>query len=97
MTLRVNCIIPGCRRGTTKLEDPEADEIICGPHFRMIPAATRRRRRLIAAEMRRQEKLIPSDHDLSEANLRIVVRTLRMRARSWRLCVRQAMHAAAGI
>lgn len=97
MTQRVNCIIPGCRRGTTKLEDPEDDEIICGPHFRMIPAATRRRRRVIGAEMRRLEKIIPSDHDLTEANLRIVVRMLRMRNRNWRLCKRQAMRAAAGI
>lgn len=97
MTERVNCCIPGCRRGTTKLEDPEDDEIICSTHFRMVPAATKRRRRVIAAEMRRLEKIIPADHDLTEANLRIVTRMLRMRNRSWRLIKSQALRAAAGI
>lgn len=97
MSPRINCCIPGCRRGTTKLENPEDDEIICGPHWRMVPAATKRRRRLIAAEMRRLEKIIPADHDLSEKNLRIVVRMLRMRERSWRLIKSQALRAAAGI
>jgi hypothetical protein len=97
MSPRVNCVIPGCRRGTTRLEDPEDDEAICPPHWRMIPAATKRRRRLISAEIRRLEKIIPSDHDLSEASLRIVVRMLRMRDRNWRLIKAQATRAAAGI
>lgn len=97
--IRINCCIVGCRRGTSKFEPDEDgdDEIICGKCWRLVPAATKARRRRIGAEMRRLEKIIPADHDLTEASLRIVTRILRMRARNWRLIKAQAMRAAAGI
>lgn len=63
-----------------------------GPGGHESPALER-----FGAEMRRLEKIIPADHDLTGANLRIVTRILRMRARNWRLIKAQAMRAAAGI
>lgn len=47
----VNCLVPGCKRGSTRYP-PEADgcapEIICGPHWRTVPQAWRRRQALFA-------------------------------------------------
>lgn len=38
---RINCTIPGCRRGTTQFA-PET-EVICGKHWRAAPKALRDR------------------------------------------------------
>lgn len=57
---RINCLVPECRRGTTRLEpyeDGVLPEWICGPHWRTVPQAWRKRlslyrRRYSAAEAR---------------------------------------------
>lgn len=63
---RVNCLVPGCKRGTTRLEpfpegfrslqhpDRTGLEWVCGPHWRRVPAYLRRRERRL---VRRWEKL----------------------------------------
>lgn len=61
---RVNCLVPGCKRGTTRCA-PEADgsepEIICDPHWRTVPITWRKRlslyrRRYTLAERKGDER-----------------------------------------
>lgn len=60
---RVNCLVPGCKRGTTRMEpreDGTPPEVICGKHWRTVPVAWRRRmtlfrRKATAAEKRGDE------------------------------------------
>jgi len=59
---RVNCVIQGCHRGTTRCapnDDGSAPEIICGNHFRKLPKSWRRKltlyRRAFDAAERRED------------------------------------------
>ena len=41
---RINCVIPGCKRGTTRCaprDDGALPQIICGKHWRTVPKAWR--------------------------------------------------------
>lgn len=40
MTGRVPCCVPFCRRGTRRW--PDATEIICGPHWKLVPSRLKR-------------------------------------------------------
>lgn len=56
---RVNCLVPGCKRGSTRFapgEDGTAPEIICGPHWRTVPIAWRRRQALFSRRYRLAER-----------------------------------------
>lgn len=38
---RINCIVPGCQRGSTRFAP--GSEVICGDHWRRVPIGWRRR------------------------------------------------------
>lgn len=48
---RIPCVVPGCGR-TAKREDRDR-EIICGPHYRLVPRWMRRRYRRLRRLMER--------------------------------------------
>ena len=56
---RVNCIVDGCARGTTRIR-PDADgaqgDWICADHWRTVPKAWRRRLSLFGRRARAAEK-----------------------------------------
>lgn len=55
---RVNCLVAGCKRGTTRAaprSDGSPPEIICGPHWRTVPKEWRRRLSLYARRYRAAE------------------------------------------
>lgn len=66
---RVPCIVPGCKRGTTRLQplgedqvalehpDRPGNEWICGPHWRRVPLYLKRRRTKLT---KRWERLNPT-------------------------------------
>lgn len=95
MNARINCVIPGCRRGTTKF--PESDEIICYKHWRCLPVATKRRRRAIDKEIKRLDAILEKYPDFTPDERRQSARADRMLNLNWRLAKRQATFAAAGI
>ncbi len=81
MAFRHACLIPGCKRHTNR--HPDANEWICGPHWRGVPL---RWRRLNG----RLNRLANSD----PARLgRLAV----MHTRVWERCKLEAIKAAAGI
>lgn len=43
MSERIPCCVPFCKRTASRDKFPNASEIICGKHWRMAPAAWRRR------------------------------------------------------
>lgn len=65
---RVNCLVEGCRRGTTRIEPYEEGAVgvetneprpswICGVHWRRVPRRLKRRRSFL---LRRWRKLNPT-------------------------------------
>lgn len=54
---RIACCVPFCRRTADASKFP-GQEIICGPHWRSIPAAIRARRTQLKARARRVERLL---------------------------------------
>lgn len=61
---RINCLVPGCKRGTTRIapyQDGTSPEVICGKHWRTVPKAwrlamSRYRRAFAAAERKGDER-----------------------------------------
>lgn len=60
---RVGCLVPGCGRGTTRIqpnEDGEQGEYVCGRHWPMVPKSLKRRlaraRKAALAAGRRQDR-----------------------------------------
>lgn len=56
MSDRIPCLVPGCRRTAPRKKFPDAVELICGKHFRMLPKAVRDRRRDLKRRARRLER-----------------------------------------
>jgi hypothetical protein len=101
---RVSCCIPGCTRGTTRIEQPEgviwletgtADPgWMCGPHWRRVPKLLKSRRRLLITHWRgllRRGK-VRSLWELPPGSPRRVraVRSERLIRAVWKRCVRIA-------
>ena len=94
--MRIACVIPGCRRGTSRF--PDSDEIICGPHWRAVPAATKRRKARIRRELRRFFAIAEAQGwALSNDQHRYGARLYRAASLAWRRAKAQAIQAAAGI
>lgn len=65
---RIACCIEGCRRGTTTcaplpqgcsdLETGGTLEWICGPHWRRVPRALKRRRQVLRRQWVRRRKIV---------------------------------------
>ncbi len=90
---RINCCVPGCRRGTRKWPD---GEIICGKCWRFVSRSTKRRKRMIAKLIRRlDERGFGKTTTITEALERR--RAYRMGALVWRRCKAEAIQGAAGI
>lgn len=55
---RVECLVPGCRRGTTRLENngDGSVELICGRHWRTVPLSWRRRIALFKRHVKRADR-----------------------------------------
>lgn len=93
---RINCIVPGCRRGTRKF--PDSEEVICGVCWRFVRSATKRRKRFIERQWRAFEA-IGEAHDwrISPADMRRGDKLLRTNALVWRRCKADAIQGAAGL
>ena len=101
---RIYCCIPGCRRSASRraARFEDAEEIICGKHWRMIDTPIRARQRTVARRWRKAERLLTRkaiaarvDFDRFELLTMMFVRSA---ARSWAACkldatIKAAMHA----
>ncbi len=58
MSDRIPCCVPYCRRTASRTKFVDSEEIICGPHWRAIPAPIRARRRQLQARARKVERLL---------------------------------------
>ena len=98
MFARINCCVPGCRRGTRKFEN--ADDVICGKCWRFISKAAKadyRRTRAALEAMERQG-------DAEDAACTVMPETLQKYHAAheafcevWSRCKSEAIEAAAGI
>jgi len=64
---RVNCLVPGCRRGTTTVppEDQRRGvQYLCGTHWRQVPRSLKNR----MAKYRRRARAAERRHDYETAN-----------------------------
>ena len=95
---RIECSVPGCRRGTTTAEPGQ--EIMCGGHWRMIQkrlrALTRGRAKALEAFMFWWDHYDP-DAPVSPGYLRRAIRARDAYHRAWDRCVRAAAERSAGL
>ncbi len=102
MTLRLACIVPGCKhtRGQRKGETPieEGEEWVCGDHWRAVPSYLRRRKARFARLYRKRFGDDPFWQFPAGSPKRIeAVRIKNLRARSWEQCKREAIERGLGI
>ncbi len=79
---RIPCLVPFCRRTAARERFPEAEEIICGKHWRMSAWRTRK----LYYGVRRKLRRWPNDERLR-----------RLEWRLWERCKRQILQAAGGL
>lgn len=93
---RINCIVPGCKRGTRRF--PDSDEVICGKCWRFVRPATKRRKRFIERAWR-QFEAEGEAHDwrISPEAMRRGDKLLQANRLVWRRCKADAIQGAAGI
>ena len=85
---RIPCCVPYCRRTAARAKFPDAEEIICGKHYRLASATLRRR----LSRLRRQRSRYRPGIDDDQLD--------RSYALDWRLWVRikkQAIERAMGL
>lgn len=88
MSERIPCVVIGCKRTAPKEWAGEDTEIICGKHWRLVPASVRRR----YSRLRRLHRKAVA------ANRPIVIEELeRMEHRLWGEIKSSAIEAAVGI
>lgn len=93
---RIPCCVPGCRR--TFAPEEGSSEIMCGDHWRTVPAYRRRRHRALIARYRRLYGdtaywLFPA----GSPKLLGAVKLNNMCAQAWRLIKKAATERALGI
>lgn len=84
--MRVPCLVPFCRRTADSLKVAPDLEWICGKHWRLVPAATKRAYRKIRRLTNRA---------FTEG--RLTVAMMNLEGRRWDRCRVAAIEAAAGI
>lgn len=95
---RVNCSIPGCGRGTTRLRpgwDPDTNgpvEWICGRHWRLVPKEWKRRRRLLWKHLNRNWPDCTDWNDLDVEQRHRAQRCLTLLPKLWTRMKARAEH-----
>jgi len=98
VTDRIPCCVPYCRRTASRAKFPHCSEIICGKHWRLAPAAWRRRRSRLARRYRRRFGDNPPWHYPAGSPDRIdAVRLRRLDNQLWERCKKAAIEAATGL
>jgi hypothetical protein len=91
MSERIACCVPFCRRTAARLRYPDAEEIICGKHFRTTSGTLRRRMTKIRRAWKRE--LARND---TFAN-KTIERLWALDNELWRRIKRQAIELAVGL
>ncbi len=85
---RVGCLVPGCKRGTTRIEplpdnrfwlhhDGRDPQYICGVHWARVPKALRRRDRMFIRAWRKLSEPwppIPGDQEQKARQVEMLIR-----------------------
>ena len=87
MSERIPCCVPFCNRTAARLRYPDAEEIICGKHYRLASAVLRRR----LTKVRRLSRRIRAG---DEGKLR---QSWHLDNELWRRIKRQAIELAVGL
>lgn len=84
---RIACCVPFCRCTVARAKFPNATEVICAKHWRIVPPALKRQRR---SWERVARKMLLSSHPYAE-------KAWNRAGHGWDLCKAKAIEISAGI